>query len=88
MNFVLNSASMDNFINNNVSGIRVPQELIDDLKASASSEGKEKTLDIGLNIAARHIRQLKEENICDSAHVMAIGMEAKVPVIIEKAGLL
>jgi 5,10-methylenetetrahydrofolate reductase len=81
---VLKSAGMANFINNNVPGIRVPQELIDELKAA----GKEKALDTGLNIAARHIRQLKEENICDGVHIMAIGMEDKVPLIMERAGLI
>ncbi|MCL4537327.1 MAG: methylenetetrahydrofolate reductase [Nitrospirae bacterium] len=81
---VLKSAGMANFINNNVPGIRVPQELIDELKAA----GKEKALDTGLNIAARHIKQLKEESICDGVHIMAIGMEDKVPIIMERAGLL
>jgi 5,10-methylenetetrahydrofolate reductase len=81
---VLKSAGMANFINNNVPGIRVPQELIDELKAA----GKEKALDTGLNIAARHIRQLKDENICDGVHIMAIGMEDKVTIIMERAGLL
>ncbi|WP_333654977.1 methylenetetrahydrofolate reductase [Dissulfurispira sp.] len=81
---VLKSAGMANFINNNVPGIRVPQDLIDELKAA----GKEKALDTGLNIAARHIRQLKDENICDGVHIMAIGMEDKVPIIMERAGLL
>jgi 5,10-methylenetetrahydrofolate reductase len=75
-----------------VPGIRVPQELIDELKASASSAsvggGKEKALETGLNIAARHIRQLKEEGICDGVHIMAIGMEDKVPIIMERAGIL
>ncbi len=81
---VLKSAGMANFINNNVPGIRVPHELIDELKAA----GKEKALDTGLNIAARHIKQLKEEKICDGVHIMAIGMEDRVPVIMERAGLL
>jgi len=81
---VLKSAGMANFMNKNVPGIRVPQELIDELKAA----GKEKALDTGLNIAARHIRQLKEESICDGVHIMAIGMEDKVPAIMERAGLL
>jgi methylenetetrahydrofolate reductase (NADPH) len=58
---ILKSAGMANFLNKNVPGIKVPQELIDELKAA----GKEKALDTGLNIAARHIRQLKEESICD-----------------------
>lgn len=81
---VLKSAGMANFLNNNVPGIRVPQDLIDELK----SAGKEKALDTGLNITARHIRQLRDEKICDGVHIMAIGMEDKVPIIMEMAGLL
>lgn len=81
---VLKSAGMANFLNNNVPGIKVPQALIDELKAA----GKEKALETGLNITARHIKQLKEENICDGVHIMAIGMEDKVPLIMEKAALL
>lgn len=81
---VLKSAGMANFLNNNVPGIRVPQSLIDELKAA----GKEKALDTGMNITARHIKQLKEEKICDGVHIMAIGMEDKVPEIMERAGLL
>ncbi len=81
---VLKSAGMANFMNNFVPGIKVPQNLIDELKAA----GKEKALDTGLNIAARHIKQLRDEKICDGVHIMAIGMEDKVPVIMERAGLL
>ncbi len=80
---VLKSAGMANFLNNNVPGIRVPQALIDELKAA----GKEKALDTGMNITARHIKQLKDEKICDGVHIMAIGMEDKVPMIMERAGL-
>ncbi len=80
---VLKSAGMANFLNNFVPGIKVPQELIDELKAA----GKGKGLDAGMSICARHIRQLKEEGICDGVHIMAIGMEDKVPEIMERAGL-
>lgn len=81
---LLKSAGMANFLNSNVPGIRVPQELIDELR----SAGKEKALDTGINITARHIRQLKDEKICDGVHIMAIGMEDKVPTIMERAGLV
>ncbi len=81
---VLKSAGMAKFLNNFVPGIVVPQELIEELKAA----GKEKALDTGLSICARHIKQLKEEKICDGVHIMAIGMEDKVPEILERAGLL
>ncbi len=81
---LLKSAGMANFMNKFVPGINVPQELIDELKAA----GKEKALDTGIEIMARHIKQLREENICDGVHIMAIGAEDKVPVIMERAGLL
>jgi len=41
-----------------------------------------------MSFRARHIKQLKDEGICDGVHIMAIGMEDKVPVIMERAGLL
>lgn len=81
---VLKSAGMAKFLNNYVPGIRVPDELIEELKAA----GKEKALDTGMDICARHIRQLKDEGICDGVHIMAIGMEDKVPEIMQRAGLL
>lgn len=81
---VLKSVGMARFLNNNVPGIRVPEELIEELKAA----GKEKALDAGMDITARHIKQLKEEGICDGVHIMAIGMEEKVPEIMKRAGLL
>ncbi|GBE33467.1 bifunctional homocysteine S-methyltransferase/5,10-methylenetetrahydrofolate reductase [bacterium BMS3Bbin05] len=81
---VLKSAGMANFLNNYVPGIKVPREFIDELKEA----GKENALDTGLSITARHIKQLKDEGVCDGVHIMAIGMEDKVPVILERAGLL
>lgn len=77
---LLRSAGMANFLNANVPGITVPQHLIDELK----SAGKEKALDCGMDIAARQIRELK--GICDGVHVMAIGLEDKVPEILSRAG--
>lgn len=81
---LLKSAGMANYMNKFVPGIRVPQDLIDELKAA----GKENALDAGMNIAARHIKQLRDEKICDGIHIMAIGAEDKVPTIMERAGLL
>jgi len=81
---LLKSAGMANYMNKFVPGIIVPQDLIDEIKAA----GKENALDTGINIAARHIRQLKDENICDGVHIMAIGAEDKVPLIMERACLL
>ncbi len=77
---LLRSAGMANFLNANVPGITVPQHLIDEMKAA----GKEKALDCGMDIAARQIRELK--GVCDGVHVMAIGLEDKVPEILKRAG--
>ena len=81
---LLKSAGMANYMNKFVPGIKVPQDLIDELKAA----GKGNALDAGINIAARHIKQLKEEGVCDGVHIMAIGAEDKAPLIMERAGLL
>ncbi len=81
---LLKSAGMANYMNKFVPGITVPQDLIDELKAA----GKEGALDAGINIAARHIKQLKDEKICHGVHIMAIGAEDKVLLIMERAGLL
>ncbi len=81
---LLKSAGMANFMNKFVPGINVPQNLIDELKEA----GKEKALDTGIDIMAKHIKQLKEENVCDGVHIMAIGAEDKVPEIMERSGLL
>ncbi len=80
---LLKSAGMANYMNKFVPGITVPSGLIDELKAA----GKENALDAGINIAARHIKQLRDEKICDGVHIMAIGAEDKVPLIMERAGL-
>jgi len=81
---LLKSAGMANFLNKFVPGITVPESLINELKEA----GKGKGLDAGMNIAARHIRQLHEEKICDGVHIMAIGVEQHVPEIMQRAGLL
>lgn len=81
---LLKSAGMANFMNKFVPGITVPQNLIDELKEA----GKEKAMDAGISIMARHIKQLRDEKICDGVHIMAIGAEDKVPEIMERAGLL
>lgn len=81
---VLKSVGMARFLNRAVPGIRVPEELIQELKAA----GKEKALDAGLDITVRHIRQLKEQGISDGVHIMAIGMEEKVPEIMQRAGVM
>lgn len=75
----LKSVGMARFMNKNVAGILVPEELI---KKMAESKDKTQT---GIEIAADLIKQIKD--ICQGVHIMPIGWEKKVPQILESAGL-
>jgi methylenetetrahydrofolate reductase (NADPH) len=80
---VLYSARMAKYMNKNVPGVMVPQLVIDEL---ASAE-KGKRLQKGMEIAARTIQAIKEQNLCHGVHVMAVGKEGIVPQILDAAGL-
>jgi methylenetetrahydrofolate reductase (NADPH) len=80
---LLASARMAKYMTENVPGIFVPQELIDELASTPKGEALNK----GIEIAGRMIATLKKESICDGVHVMAIGREGVVPEILAAAGL-
>ena len=87
----LKAAGMALYMNENVPGIAVPQHMIDRL-AAAAAEGKEKgikglPMQMGIEMAAEMIAQIKDQHLCDGVHIMAIGAEKNVPVILEKAGV-
>ena len=79
---LLSSAKMAKYMTENVPGIFVPQNLIDEL-ASAPKGG---ALKKGIEIAGRMIANLKKEALCDGVHIMAIGREEVVPDILKAAG--
>lgn len=76
------SVGMCRYMNANVAGIHIPEEMINELKAD-----KEKTKAgiTGVEIAARIIRECKP--YCQGVHIMAMGWESKVPSLLEQAGL-
>ena len=87
----LKAAGMAKFMNQNVPGIDVPQDMIDRL-AAAAEEGKATgvkglPMKLGIEMAAEMIAKIKEENICPGVHIMAIGAEKNVPIILDKAGI-
>ena len=87
----LKSAGMAKYMNENVPGIDVPQDMIDRLSAAAA-EGKEKGVkglptQLGIEMAAEMVAKIKDEKLCDGVHIMAIGAEKNVPTILEKAGI-
>jgi methylenetetrahydrofolate reductase (NADPH) len=75
----LKSAGMAKFMNKNVAGVSVPQEMIDQM---TQAEDKVRT---GIEIAARLARELKD--MCQGIHIMPIGWDKKVPAILDAAGL-
>ena len=78
---VLRSAKMAEFMNANIPGVDVPQDIIDELKAA----GDEKALDVGVQIAVRTIQAVRAH--CDGVHIMAIKAVDRLPEIIHKAEL-
>jgi len=76
------NAGMANFMNNNIAGISVPAEMIEELKAD-----KEKTKAgvTGVEITARIIRECRD--YCQGVHIMALGWESKVPDVLKLSGL-
>ena len=87
----LKSGGMARFMNENVPGIAVPEELIARLDAAAA-EGKEKGVKglparLGRELAAELIARIQSERLCPGVHIMAIGAEKHVPEILEMAGI-
>jgi methylenetetrahydrofolate reductase (NADPH) len=76
---VLRSARMARFMNKNIPGIAVPARLIAELENSANPE------QTGIDIAARFIEETRDS--CDGVHIMAVGAEHVVPLVLDAAGI-
>ena len=76
------SAGMCKFMNKNVAGVHIPDELINEL---AADKERAKAGITGVEIAARIIRECKP--YCQGVHIMSLGWESKIPALLEQAGL-
>jgi len=76
------NVGMVRYMNANVAGIHVPDDMIEELKAD-----KEKTKAgiTGVEIAARIIKACRP--YCQGVHIMALGWESKVPDVLKLAGI-
>jgi methylenetetrahydrofolate reductase (NADPH) len=81
---LLTSAPMARFMNKNIAGVFVPQDLIDEL----ASAPKGQAITRGIEIAGRMIKRIHEEKMCDGVHIMAIGKEELVPDIMAAAEII
>ena len=76
------NAGMCKFMNKNVAGVHVPQWMIDEL---AADKEKAKAGITGVELAAKVIKECRP--YCQGLHIMALGWEAKVPALLELAGI-
>jgi methylenetetrahydrofolate reductase (NADPH) len=79
---ILKSAGMANYMNANVAGVNVPEELIEELKKDKEKTNSGRT---GVEIAIRIINEIKD--CCQGVHLMTLGWEDKLPAILDGAGL-
>ena len=76
------NAGMCKFMNRNVAGVHVPQEMID---ALAADKERAKAGITGVEIAAKIIKECRP--YCQGVHIMALGWESKVPALMEMVGI-
>ena len=76
---LLKSAGMAKYMNKNVAGVFVPDDLIKEME-----ETKDKTAQ-SVGIASRLIKELKP--MCDGIHIMPIGWDKVVPKVLDASGL-
>jgi methylenetetrahydrofolate reductase (NADPH) len=77
--FLLKSAKNAQFINRNVPGVSIPDEMIARLEKAADP------LQEGMAIAAEQVRIARD--LCQGVHMMAVRREDLIPNILEMAGL-
>jgi len=76
---LLKSSAMANYMNKNVAGVIVPDDLVKEMDKS-----KDKTA-TSIEIAARLIKELK--SMCQGIHIMSIGWNKIVPQVLQASGL-
>jgi len=76
---LLKSAGMARYMNENIAGIFVPEDIIKEMESARDKSAK------AIEIAGRLIKELKP--LCQGIHIMPIGWDRKVPLVLEAAGL-
>jgi len=76
---LLKSAGMARYMNKNVAGVHVPDDLIKEMEKAKNKAQK------SVEIAAHLIKELKP--LCGGIHIMPIGWDKKVPLVLDAAGL-
>ncbi len=78
---LVKSSKMAKFMNENVSGINVPENWIQEYDRAGTSKAK----DVCVNLTSELVRELAP--MCNGVHFMPLGWSSMVPEIIDKAGI-
>lgn len=78
---ILKSAAMAKFMNSNVAGINIPENIIREMEETAKEDRKKKAVEI----TARILRQVKP--FCQGVHIMPLGWDELIPEILREAEL-
>lgn len=76
---LLKSAGMARYMNKNVAGVSVPDDLIKEMEGTKDKIAK------SVEIASRLIKELKP--MCQGVHIMPIGWDKVVPKVLDASGL-
>ncbi len=76
---LLKSAGMAKFMNKNVAGVSVPENLIKEMESTKDKVAQ------SVDIAARLIKELRP--MCQGIHIMPIGWDKVVPRVLDVSGL-
>jgi len=76
---LLKSAAMARYMNKNVAGVCVPENFIKEMETAKDKVAQ------SVEIASRLIKELKP--MCQGIHLMPIGWNKKVPLVLDLAGL-
>ncbi|MCM8771353.1 MAG: methylenetetrahydrofolate reductase, partial [Candidatus Omnitrophica bacterium] len=76
---LLKSAAMARYMNKNVAGVCVPDNLIKEMEEAKDRVSK------SIEIASRLIKELKP--MCQGIHIMPIGWDKNVPLVLDASGL-
>jgi len=78
---LLKSGQMARYMNENVAGIEVPDSIIKEMDSADKNDKVKKSVEI----CARLIKGLRP--YCRGVHIMPLGWESKVPLVLDAAGL-
>lgn len=83
----LKSMAMAKWMEQNVPGVSVPQEMMERMEKAKARGGKEAIVEENIAVFGEFCREIRKTTPAAGIHVMAVGFEWIVPKIIEASGI-